>query len=315
MMAQGTIVGVDTVPTGYALETPGSLMRAVSPYRELGAYEALWSEVKASFKWIADKFRAHPGAVPSDFVPDETAAEFARKTIGTLAAAGVEHFGIRVHGAGEYPMKLRVADHPVELLYFQGWWDLVESRGIAVVGTRTPSAESAARTRRLVRSLVDDKFTVVSGLAKGIDTVAHRTAIAHGGRTIAVIGTPLSVRYPKENTELQDQVAKDFLVISQVPVVRYDRPNPTENRMFFPERNITMSALTEATIIVEAGETSGTLIQARHALKQKKKLFILENNFHNSSLKWPHRFERMGAIRVRDYGDIRKHLADPPLDA
>ncbi len=146
-----------------------------------------------------------------------------------------------------------------------------------------------------------------------IDTVAHRTAIAHGGRTIAVIGTPLSVRYPKENTELQDQVAKDFLVISHVPVVRNDRPNSTENRMFFPERNITMSALTEATIIVEAGETSGTLIQARHALKQKKKLFILENNFHNSSLKWPHRFERMGAIRVRDYEDIRKHLADPPL--
>jgi len=206
-------------------------------------------------------------------------------------------------------MKLRVAEHPVELLYFQGWWDLVESRGIAVVGTRTPSAQSVARTRRLVRSLVDDKFTVVSGLAKGIDTIAHVTAIEHGGRTIAVIGTPLSVRYPKENSELQEQVAKDFLVISQVPVVRYDRPNPTDNRIFFPERNITMSALTEATIIVEAGETSGTLIQARHALKQKKKLFILESNFHIPSLRWPHRFEEMGAIRVRGYEDIQEHLA------
>ena len=74
-----------------------------------------------------------------------------------------------------------------------------------------------------------------------------------------------------------------------------------------------MSALTEATIIVEAGETSGTLIQARHALKQKKKLFILESNFHNPLLKWPHRFEQMGAIRVRDYEDIQKHFANPLL--
>lgn len=297
----------------YAIEPPGSLMRAISPFREMGAYEALWSEFRASFKLIADKFREHPGAVPSDFVPEETAVEFARKTINTLNAAGVEHFGVRVHGAGEYPMKLRVADHPVELLYYQGWWDLVESRGVAVVGTRRPSQQAIARTRKLVRKLVDDKFTVVSGLATGIDTVAHRTAIEHGGRTIAVIGTPLSVRYPRENADLQEQVAKDFLVITQVPVVRYDRPNPTANRIFFPERNITMSALTEATIIVEAGETSGTLIQARHALKQKKKLFILENNFHNPSLTWPHRLEQMGAIRAKDYDDIRAHLADPPI--
>ena len=96
-------------------------------------------------------------------------------------------------------------------------------------------------------------------------------------------------------------------------MVRYERPNPTQNRIFFPERNITMSALTEATVIVEAGETSGTLVQARHALKQKRKLFILESNFHNPSLTWPHRFEERGAIRVRDYEDIREHLADSPL--
>ena len=304
---------VNAMPTDYALEMPGTLMRSVSPFREMGAYEALWSEFKASFKWVADKFREHPGAVPSDFVPEEIAVEFARKTVDTLAAAGVTRFGIRVHGAGEYPMRLRVADHPVELLYFQGWWDLVESRGVAVVGTRQPSEQSIARARKLVRCLVDDQFTVVSGLAKGIDTIAHLTAMEAGGRTIAVIGTPLSVRYPRENTELQDKLAQDFLVVSQVPVVRYERPNPTANRIFFPERNITMSALTEATIIVEAGETSGTLIQARHALKQKKKLFILESNFHNPSLTWPHRFEQLGAIRVRDYEDIQEHLAVAPL--
>jgi DNA processing protein len=184
---------------------------------------------------------------------------------------------------------------------------------VAVIGTRLPSAQAEARAIRLVRHLVDDGFTVVSGLAKGIDTVVHHAAIESGGRTIAVIGTPLSVRYPRENARLQNMLARDFLLISQIPVLRYTRPNLTENKTFFPERNITMSALTEATVIVEAGETSGTLIQARHALKQKKRLFILESNFHNPSLTWPHRFEQLGAIRVRDYGDIQKHLVEPPL--
>ncbi len=272
------------------------------------AYEALWSEPKASYKWVADRFRRHPGALPSDFVPENVAVDFARKTVDTLAVAGIARFGIRIHGGAEYPMKLRVADHPIELLYFQGWWDLVDSRSIAVIGTRQPSEQAGARTRRLVRGLVDDGFTIVSGLAKGIDTIAHGATMEGGGRTIAVIGTPLSVRYPSENSELQDRIARDFLVISQVPVIRYDQSNPTANRFFFPERNITMSALTDATIIVEADEASGTLIQARHALKQKKKLFILESNFQNPSLSWPRHFEQMGAIRVRRYEEIQNYL-------
>ena len=98
------------------------------------------------------------------------------------------------------------------------------------------------------------------GLAAGIDRVAHETAIEEGGRTIAVIGTPLSHAYPKANQELQRDIAKNFLVVSQVPVKRYESQDYRRNRSFFPERNVTMSALTEATVIVEASETSGTLI-------------------------------------------------------
>lgn len=293
------------------LESPNSLERPVSPYREFGAYEALWTERQASFRSIAERFQAHPGALPSDFVPVEDAlryAELARKILGD---AGVTQFGVRVHGAGEYPEKLRTAEYPVELLYFQGWWDLVESRSVAVVGTRNPSEEGKKRARKLVRQLVEDDFTIVSGLAKGIDTVVHTTAMKEGGRTIAVLGTPIHMKYPKENAALQDRIAKDYLLISQVPVVRYQQtPNPTANRFFFVERNITMSALTLGTIIIEAGETSGTLVQAKHALKQGKKLFILENNFKNPALSWPAKFEELGAVRVRDYEDIRDHLAN-----
>lgn len=288
-------------------EDPGTL--AVSPLKELGAYEVLWDDPKATFKSISAKFAEHPGAVPSDFVPPRRALEVAKEVRKRLNESDIGTFGVRIHGAGEYPDKLRDAAHPVELLYFSGWWDLVSSRCVAVVGTRKPTEEGKSRTRRIVRELVKDGFTVVSGLAAGVDTVAHETAIEEGGRTVAVIGTPLSHVYPRANAELQKRIASEFLVISQVPVCRYERQDYRMNRLFFPERNITMSALTEATIIVEAGETSGTLIQARAALHQGRKLFILDSCFKRANLTWPHKLAEQGAIRVKDYEDVRRHLS------
>jgi phosphonatase-like hydrolase len=213
-----------------ALEETSFLDRPISPYREFGAYEALWTEKLASFKWIAEKFSEHPGALPSDFIPEAEALKYAQAARDILSDAGVDHFGVIIHGATEYPEKLRSAEYPIELVYFQRWWDLIDSKSVAVVGTREPSDEDRARAKKLVRHLVEDDFTVVSGLAKGIDTVVHKTTLDAGGRTIAVIGTPLSLRYPKETTNLQDRIAKEHLLISQVPVVRYQQAkNPTTN--------------------------------------------------------------------------------------
>ena len=126
---------------------------------------------------------------------------------------------------------------------------------------------------------------------------------------MAVIGTPISEVYPKENAELQRRIASEFLLVSQVPVLRYKSQGANWNRLFFPERNKTMSALTEATIIVEASETSGTLIQAKAALDQRRKLFILESNFSNPAITWPAKYERLGAIRVREFADIEREFA------
>jgi DNA processing protein len=291
------------------LEATDFEARAISPLRELGAYEALWDDPAASFKTLSEKFKARPGAVPSDFVPARRAEECAVFVREQFRKAHIDRYGVRVHGAGEYPEKLRDAAYPVELIYYQGWWDLVNSRSVAVVGTRKPTSEGLKRTRQLVRKLVSDGFTVVSGLATGVDTAAHETAIAEGGRTIAVIGTPLSHSYPRDNAELQRKIASEFLIISQVPVGRFEKQDFRRNRLFFPERNITMSALTEATIIVEAGETSGTLIQARAALQQGRKLFILDSCFRKKRLTWPRRFEERGGVRVVDYDDIREQLA------
>ena len=282
--------------------------RPVSPYREMGAYEVLWSDPGTTFKSLAQRFAEHPGSVPSDFVSREDAMACAALVKQRFAAASISRFGVAVHGAAEYPEKLRDARHPTQLLYYQGWWDLVASRSVAVVGTRKPSPEGLLRTRRLVRALVNDDFTVVSGLAAGIDQAAHLAAIEYNGRTVAVIGTPLSHVYPKAHAALQRKIAQRFLVISPVPVKRYESQDYRRNRLFFPERNVVMSALTEATIIVEAGPTSGALIQGRAALQQGRRLFVLDSCFRDPELTWPKRLASRGAIRVTEYDDIRRHL-------
>jgi DNA processing protein len=288
--------------------------RAIQPVRELGAYEALWAREGVSFKTIAEQFGKCPGAVPSDFVSEHEAKHFARLALGTIREAGIRHFGIRVNGAAEYPAKLRDAAHPVELLYFQGSWALTNTPCVAVVGTRQPTDEGLRRAAKLTRGFVKAGYTIVSGLAQGIDTIAHRTALESRGRTIAVLGTPITTTYPAENRELQLRIADEQLVISQVPIVRYSRQKvAVANRFYFPERNVTMSALTVATVIVEAGNTSGTLVQARHALQQERQLFILESCFTNPELTWPQKFLERGAVRVSTFEEILERL--PPKEA
>jgi len=293
---------MNSLPTFLARKPVDSLL-------ELGAYEHLWQQPSSNTKRIAELFEAHPDQLPSDLVDEAAAQESAREVIEHFAGRGIKNFGIRLYGTADYPDRLRDAKEPIELLYFLGSWELAEApRRVAVVGTRQVSPEGAARTRRLVNELVKHDFTVVSGLAQGVDTIAHQTAIEAGGRTIAVIGTPISEVYPRENASLQRQIASQYLLVSQVPVLRYKSQSPQWNRLFFPERNKTMSALTQATIIVEASETSGTLIQAKAALAQGRKLFILESNFNNPAITWPARFEKLGAIRVREFDDILREI-------
>lgn len=292
----------------FARMNSGPAVAPIAPGRELGAYEALWLEQGATFKTIAEKFAGDPDALPSDFVDRDAADRCSAQVFDHLRLAGIRRFGVRINHAGEYPQKLRDARHPVELLYYRGYWDLTETRCVAVVGTRNPSPEGVKRARVLTRELVEAGFTVVSGLAAGIDTVAHRTALELGGHTIAVVGTPIGSVYPKENTDLQEEIACDHLVISQVPVLRYQRQKPPQNKLFFPERNVTMSALTDATIIVEASDTSGTLIQARAAIHQTRRLFIMNSAFERADISWPAKYEKQGAIRIRSTADVIEHL-------
>ncbi len=120
------------VQSSLPFEATSPTLAGISPFRELGAYEALWASPTPTFKRIADRFRGHPGALPSDFIPPSQAAEMARTVLGIFKKAGLGKFGIRVHQTIDYPERLRHARHPVELLYFQGNWDLAFSKCVAV---------------------------------------------------------------------------------------------------------------------------------------------------------------------------------------
>ena len=160
---------------------------------------------------------------------------------------------------------------------------------VSVVGSRKASDAGLRRARLLAKALVDHQIIVVSGLAEGIDTAAHVAAIEAGGRTVAVLGTPLNVAYPTSNAALQARIAKDHLLVSQFPTGYRTQPGS------FPMRNRTMALLTDATVIVEAGETSGTVHQGWEALRLGRVLFLLESVARDPSLSWPKEMIAYGA--------------------
>jgi len=177
-----------------------------------------------------------------------------------------------------------------ERLFLAGDADLLRSgRRVSVVGSRKVSSAGASRTRGLVKVLVERGITVVSGLAEGVDTAAHETALNEGGRTIAVLGTPLDKHYPARNRALQERMMREHLVVSQFPV---GYPFQKKN---FPMRNRTMALLSDATIIVEAGEKSGTLHQGWEALRLGRPLFLLRSVAEDARLSWPSEMIRYGA--------------------
>lgn len=160
---------------------------------------------------------------------------------------------------------------------------------VSIVGSRQASEEGVARAQMLARSLARRDIIVVSGLAKGIDRAAHEGAMNAGGATVAVLGTPLDEVYPKEHAALQARIAREHLVVSQFASgSRVYRTN-------FPARNRTMALLTDATIIVEAGETSGTLHQGWEALRLGRLLFLMESVAKDGRLTWPAKMIHHGA--------------------
>ena len=188
-------------------------------------------------------------------------------------------------------------------LYYAGDLLLLRQPCVAIVGARNVSDQGAKRTRRLARALVEAGVVVVSGLAKGVDAAAHTAAITDSGRTIAVIGTPLDKVYPAENARLQQLIYSEHLLISQFP------PGTRTFRASFPQRNKLMATVADATVVMEASDTSGTLHQAAECTRLGRWLFIAKSVMDDRSLEWPKKFLKYETcVPLEDVSDITSRI-------
>ena len=169
-------------------------------------------------------------------------------------------------------------------VFYAGDITFLNRKSVSIVGTREVSEEGRLRASRLARELATSGIVVISGLAKGVDTAALESAIGAKGRVAAVIGTPLSKAYPIENYELQETIWRSYLLMS--PFAHRE----AVYRANFPKRNRVMAAISDATVIVEASDTSGTLHQAAECQRLGRWLFIMKSVADNPSLKWPTSF-------------------------
>jgi DNA processing protein len=173
----------------------------------------------------------------------------------------------------DYPCLLLEIPNPPPVLYYRGKVDLKENQGItptvAIVGTRSPSEYGKRWTRKISTALAKSGFTVVSGLAAGIDTEAHTSCLEAGGRTLAVFGTGVDIVYPKPNERLRDRVLQQGLAISEYPA------GTQPNRTHFPRRNRIIAGLSRATIVIEAPQKSGALITAYQANDFCRDVYVL----------------------------------------
>ncbi|HWE13936.1 MAG TPA: DNA-processing protein DprA [Solirubrobacteraceae bacterium] len=209
-----------------------------------------------------------------------------------------EAAGMRLHTVldAEYPENLRAVHDRPPFVFVAGALTPADGRAIAVVGARLASPPGVAAAGEIAEHLVDQDFTVVSGLATGIDHAAHTAALGRGGRTLAVIGTGLRRFYPAQHAGLQRRIAAQCAVISQF------WPDAPPSRRSFPMRNAVMSGLSLATVVVEASVTSGSRIQARLALEHGRPVFLLESLLDHE---WAREFAaRPGARVIRSPDEI-----------
>jgi DNA processing protein len=216
----------------------------------------------------------------------------------------LERYGVQAltwHDA-LYPSRLKeIHDHP-PVLYVRGSLLPEDEWCLAVVGTRRASAYGRQVTEEIVADLAGSRITVASGLAKGIDSIAHRSALDAGGRSIAVFAHGLDIVYPTENTSLAQRIVQQGALISEFPLGT--RPKPE----YFPRRNRILSGISLGVLVVEAGTTSGALITANLALEQNREVLAVPGSILSPASRGTNHLIQEGAKLVRDYRDILEEL-------
>lgn len=199
-----------------------------------------------------------------------------------------------------FPRRLRAAKWSPPLLFVAGIVERASERPVAVVGTRQPTERGIRAARTITCGLVQEGYSVISGLAAGIDAAAHETALDQGGQTVAVIGNGLDHCYPRQNAALQRRIVENGAVVSQF------WPDSQPSRSSFPLRNVLMAALCDACVIVEASAMSGTRILARAALEMKRVVVLLEDLLEQQ---WARDLaDRSGVVVARSAAEITQVL-------
>jgi DNA processing protein len=199
---------------------------------------------------------------------------------------------------GCYPALLKQIPDPPIVLYVQGDLAVLSRHMIAMVGTRRPSAYGSSVAHRLAADLAQRQLAVASGMARGIDSAAHRGALEVGGKTIAVLGSGIDVIYPRENQSLANRIVQNGAVVSEFPLGTHPAP---EN---FPIRNRIISGLALGVVIVEAAEYSGSLITARLALEQNREVYAVPGNITSPQSFGPNLLIKQGAKLVDQWLDV-----------
>ncbi len=217
-------------------------------------------------------------------------------------AAGAE---VIVFQDERYPQRLKeIADPPI-LLFARGRAELLGSHSVAMVGTRRPTPYGRAVAQKLSQQLVEAGLTIVSGMARGIDSVAHRGALDNGGDTIAVLGCGVDVVYPRENKKLAEQIVEQGLLLSEFPM------GSTAFPQNFPIRNRIISGLAFGVMVVEGAQYSGSLITTRLALDQGREVFAVPGNIVSKQSWGPNLLIKDGAKLVQEVTDVVEELPLP----
>ena len=278
---------------------------ALGRVRNLGAVR--FKKLEASFGDLEEVWRASVGALRAAGLDSATAAALvsARNEISPdEELARLEKAGVRALGwrDPEYPARLKEIDSPPPALYVKGRLLPEDEGSVAVVGTRRPTGYGKEAAETLAGDLARCGITIVSGLALGIDGIAHRAALAAAGRTIAVVASGLDIVYPKEHAGLARQIEEQGAVVSEYPLgMRPDSRN-------FPRRNRLISGITLGTLVVEAGEHSGAGWTVQHALEQNREVFCVPGNIFSPASRLTNRLIQEGAKLVSCHEDILEEL-------
>lgn len=219
-----------------------------------------------------------------------------------LALCNEHGIAILTEADGTYPNALRQIPDPPAVLFLRGELKPQDALAVAIVGTRHPTAYGLRQAERLAGSLARAGLTIVSGLARGIDAAAHRGALAAGGRTLAVLASGLLNIYPPEHRSLAEQIALQGALLTEAP------PQAEPLAGVFPQRNRIISGLSLGVIVIEAGDQSGALITARHALEQGREVFAVPGRIEDRTARGCHRLIRDGAKLVQSPEDVLEEL-------